>query len=140
MKRSAVTKGLAAHLKYCFRACVKRNWHLPAQELLMKVFNILEHICGQQNGCDSAWCYDKKATEEGKLYCAPADHQLDKSQYPETYKQLHKIFEQYASLKMMQYCKHPYETQTNEALNQAIANVSPKSVCYSGTISLYSWH
>jgi hypothetical protein len=28
--------------------------------------------------------------------------------------------------------------QTNKALNQAIAVVAPKSVCYSGTISLYN--
>ena len=39
---------------------------------------------------------------------------------------------------MMKYCTHPHDTQTNEALNQAIANVAPKSVCYSGTNSLNS--
>jgi len=65
MSKSAVTKGLAAHLKYCYGACVKRNRHLLAQELSSKVFNILPHICGLHNDCDSAWCYDKKATEEG---------------------------------------------------------------------------
>jgi hypothetical protein len=74
MSKSAVTKGLAAHLKYCYGACVKRNRHLPAQELSSQVFNILPQICGQHNDCDSAWCYDKKATEEGKLFCAPSDH------------------------------------------------------------------
>jgi hypothetical protein len=36
----------------------------------------------------------------------------------------------------MGYCNHPFDTQTNEALNQAIAKVVPKSVCYSSTISL----
>jgi hypothetical protein len=40
MKKSAVTKGLAAHLKYCYGACVKRNRNLPAQELSKKVFSI----------------------------------------------------------------------------------------------------
>jgi hypothetical protein len=29
----------------------------------------------------------------------------------------------------MSYCNHPFDTQTNEALNQAIANVAPKSIC-----------
>ncbi len=38
----------------------------------------------------------------------------------------------------MAYCNHPYDTQTNEALNQSIATVAPKNTCYSGTISLYS--
>jgi hypothetical protein len=36
----------------------------------------------------------------------------------------------------MSYCNHPFDTQTNEALNQAIAKVAPKSVCYSSTTSL----
>jgi hypothetical protein len=58
---------------------------------------------------------------------------LDKSKHPDTYQQLDEIFQQYASVKMMRYCN-----QTNEALNQAIANIAPKSVCYSGSISLYS--
>jgi hypothetical protein len=39
---------------------------------------------------------------------------------------------------MMAFCNHLYETQTNEALNQAIANSAPKSVCYSSSISLYA--
>jgi hypothetical protein len=47
-------------------------------------------------------------------------------------------FNSYASVEMMQYCNHPHDTQTNEALNQAIANVAPKSMCYSGTYSLNS--
>ena len=38
----------------------------------------------------------------------------------------------------MSYCNHPFDTQTNEVINQAIANVAPKSVCYSGTVSLMS--
>jgi hypothetical protein len=47
-------------------------------------------------------------------------------------------FKYYASVKMMQYCNHPHDIQTNEALNQAIANMAPKSICYSGSISLIS--
>jgi predicted RNA methylase len=41
-------------------------------------------------------------------------------------------------VEMMQYCNHPHDAQTNEAQNQAIAVVTPKRFCYSGTISLYS--
>jgi hypothetical protein len=59
-KKSAVTKGLAAHLKYCYGACVKRNRHRTAEELSVKVHNILDHICGDHDNCDVSWCYDKK--------------------------------------------------------------------------------
>jgi hypothetical protein len=64
MKNSAVTKGLATHLKYCYGACVKRNRYCTAEELSMLAHNILEHICGCHDGCDASWCYDKKAIKE----------------------------------------------------------------------------
>jgi hypothetical protein len=57
---------------------------------------------------------------------------------PVTYLQLQKIFEQYANVQQMNYCNHPFDTQTNEALNQAIATVAPKNECYSSTGSLFS--
>jgi len=137
-KKSAVTKPLASHLKYCYGACVKRNRHKTAEELSAKVHNILDHICGVHDQCETAWCYDKKAIEHNLPYNPPVDHRMDKEKYPETYQQLKEHFNYYASVEMMRYCTHPHDTQTNEALNQAIANVAPKSVCYSGTISLNS--
>jgi hypothetical protein len=47
------------------------------------------------------------------------------------------VFDQYANVSMMAQCKHPFSMQTNKALNNAIANVAPQTVCYSGTISLH---
>jgi hypothetical protein len=38
----------------------------------------------------------------------------------------------------MAYFNHPFDTQTNESLNEAIATVTPKNVSYSNTISLLS--
>jgi hypothetical protein len=138
MKRSAVTKGLATHLKYCYGAWVKRNRHHTVEELSVLVHNILDHICGCHERCDAPWCYDKKAIEENLPFHPPSNHRLNKQKYPETYQQLKDIFNQYTSVEMMQYCNHPHDMQTNEALNQAIANIAPKSVCYSVLISLYS--
>jgi hypothetical protein len=125
-------------MKYCYGACIKCNRHRTAEELSEEVHNILHHICGVHDRCDASWCYGKKAIEENLPYYPPSDHRLNKVKYPETYNQLETIFSQYASVEMMQYCNHPHDTQTNEALNQAIAVVAPKSVCYSGTVSLYS--
>jgi hypothetical protein len=138
MKRSAVTKGLAAHLKYYHGACVKRNRHCTAEELSVLVHNSLDHICGCHERCDAAWCYDKKAIEENLSFHPTSYHWLNKQKYPETYQQLKAIFNQYESVEILQYCNHPHNTQTNEVLNQAITNIAPKSVCYSGSISLYS--
>jgi hypothetical protein len=38
----------------------------------------------------------------------------------------------------MAYCNHHFNKPPNEALNQAITAVAPKTTCYSGSISLYS--
>jgi hypothetical protein len=138
VKTSRVTKGLAGHLKYCYGACVKRNRHLKAEELSEKVANILEHVCNNHISCDAAWCYDVKAKEAGKVYSAPKDHRINKEIDKLTYLQLKKIFDQYTSFDQMRYCNHPFDTQTNESLNESIARLAPKSVCYSGTNSLNS--
>jgi hypothetical protein len=57
---------------------------------------------------------------------------------PVTYLQLRKFFDQYVCIKQMAYGNHPFNTQTNESLNQAIATVAPKNVCYSGSGIFYS--
>jgi len=137
VKVSRVSKGLAGHLKYCYGACVKWYRHLTVEELSQKVYNILEHVCDNHDKCDESWCYNAKAKAPGKQYKAPAEHRIKKDDTT-TYQQLKKIFDQYANLEQMGYCNHPYDTQTNESLNQAIATLAPKNNCYSGTISLYS--
>jgi hypothetical protein len=135
-KVSTVTKGLAAHIKYCYGACVKRYRHLSAEQLSEKVYNILEHVSGNHDNCDESWCYDRKAMIQNKTYQAPADHRIDKVKHKVAYEQLKKIFDTYANHTQMGYCNHLYDTQTNEAMNQAVANAAPKSVCYSSTTSL----
>jgi hypothetical protein len=137
-KTSNITKGMAGHLKYCYGACVKRNRHLPADELSLKVYNILDHACSIHDNCDEVWCYDVKAKKLDKVYNPPPEHRIDKAADERSYLQLKSIFDQYASVQQMTYCNHPFDTQTNESLNKAIATVAPKDTCYSNTISLYS--
>ncbi len=79
--------------------------------------------------------HDKKAALLGKSFKPPKDHCIDKKD-EKTYLQLKQVFDQYGSPSMMAQCNHPYSTQTNEALNNAVANVAPKTVCYSRTLSL----
>ncbi len=59
-KTSSITKGMAGHLKYCYRACIKRNRHLPEDQLSSNVYNILDHVCNDHGNCDVAWCYNAK--------------------------------------------------------------------------------
>jgi hypothetical protein len=79
VKINSVTKNLAAHLKYCYGACIKRYRHLTTEELSKKsTYNILEHVCGCHQGCDKSLCYDKEAEEKGLVYVAPKDHRISK--------------------------------------------------------------
>jgi hypothetical protein len=139
VKVSKVKKGLATHLKYCYGACVKRYRHITAEELSQKVYNILEHVTNNHSNYHESWCYNKKALLENKTYLAPADHRIDKVKYVTAYAQLKKKFDHYANVTQMGYGNHPFDTQTNKALNQSIANSAPKSVCYSSTKSLNTW-
>jgi hypothetical protein len=136
VKVSTIKKGLAKSLKYCYGACVKRYRHLTAQELSDKVYNILEHVSNNHSNCHESWCYDKRALLDNKTYLAPADHRIDKVKDAIAYGQLKKIFDQYTNVTQLGYCNLPFDTQTNEALNQAKANPTPNSVCYSSLSSL----
>jgi len=90
MKTSRVTKGFAGHLKYCYDACVKRNHHLSAEEPSEQVYNILEQICNRHDCCDGAWCYNIKAKEANKVFCAPKEHRINRETDEVTYLQLKK--------------------------------------------------
>jgi hypothetical protein len=125
-------------MTYCYGACIKRNRHLPLEELSKKVYYILDHVCGNHNGCDVAWCYNLKAQGKNEVYNPPAEHRINRENDGDTYLQFKKIFDQYAAIQQMEYCNHCFDTQTNESLNEAIATVAPKNVCYSNIISLYS--
>jgi hypothetical protein len=89
VKVSKVSKGLAGHLKYCYGAAVKRYRHLTSGELSEKIYNVLEHICGNHEKCEESWCYDVKAMKANKEYKAPADHRIDITDTT-TYSQLKK--------------------------------------------------
>jgi hypothetical protein len=89
-KTSNITKDMVDHLKYCYGACVKRNRHLPEDQLSIKVYNILNHVTGNHDTCDVAWCYDLKAKELYKEYNPPAEHQIDKAKDERSYLQLKK--------------------------------------------------
>jgi hypothetical protein len=102
------------------------------------VQNILEHICGNHSNCDESWCYSKKAAILGKTVNPPKEHYINKEANEKTYLQLKEVFDQYANPTMMVQCSNLFDTKTNEALNNAVANVVPKTVCYSGTSSLSS--
>jgi len=104
----------------------------------VKVYNVLDHICNIHDNCDVAWCYDLKARERNQVYVPPAENQIDKNTDNKIYIQLKNIFDQYASVEMMAYCNHFFDTQTNKSLNESIANVAPKNICYSNSVSLFS--
>ena len=80
---------------------------------------------------DVVWCHGLKAKENNKVCNPPKDHRISKDDTT-TYLQLKKIFDQYTCIDQMAYCNHPFDTQTNESLNTAIATVAPKHTAVIG--------
>lgn len=88
---SCMLKGLASYLKYCYIASVKRNRHVSAQELSVKDYNVLDHVCGDHDKCEEILHYDKEAKRLSITYNPPEDHCINKEQDPHFFKRLKNI-------------------------------------------------
>ncbi len=71
-----------------------------------------------------------RQTKQGKGYF------LDKKTHKTRFDQLMHVFQQYCSPEKMEELRHPYDTQTNEALNWSMATLAPKTKSFSTGHSL----
>mmetsp|Transcript_35972 Transcript_35972/g.41699 ORF Transcript_35972/g.41699 Transcript_35972/m.41699 type:complete len:165 (+) Transcript_35972:143-637(+) len=87
----------------------------------------LEHCFDNQKFCMHSWCYKLQAIEQGLSY-EPPPHRpfFDKEQDRGMYIQLQEIFDKFGSEESIKESMHLFETQLNEALNQAIGQTCPK--------------
>jgi hypothetical protein len=90
------------------------------------------------NNCNVAWCYDLKAREKIKFMFHQQNIELTSTQITRATFSIKKKNDQYASVEMMVYCNHFFDTQTNESLSESIANVALKNICYSNSVTLFS--
>ena len=89
---------------------------------------VLEHMFNNHTHCNSQWCLALRAQEEGKQYTHPSgwlSHNVPEEK--KIYTQLKEIVDVYGGEFYLWQSMHPFNTQTNEALNQAQAMLTPKA-------------
>ena len=91
----------------------------------------LEHLFGNHAHCSDDWCLTLKAQKVGKTYTHPdrfCTH--DTPEGEKMYNDLFAITNKYGSKFFLRQSMHPFNTQTNEALNHSQACLTPKSKAF----------
>mmetsp|Transcript_22377 Transcript_22377/g.32687 ORF Transcript_22377/g.32687 Transcript_22377/m.32687 type:complete len:274 (+) Transcript_22377:1478-2299(+) len=107
--------------------CSKKIIHLDFKKDINLIQNQakapLEHVFDNHDYCDIAWCYKKKALEEGLEYSLPPNRPFyNKVSDAQLYDTLFRFIQD----NVLKESDHDWDTQLNESLNQAIARLCPK--------------
>ena len=102
---------------------------------------VLEHLYDNHKYCDASWCMALKAKNEKKKY-TPKVHwySLKNEVEKKNYEQLSKITTKYGNEFYLRQSMHPFDTQTNEALNNSQAMVTPKAKVFHETRAFHYRH
>jgi hypothetical protein len=92
----------------------------------------LWHMGNEHKFCDVSWC-PYGYLPGGKLP-ERNDHALDQGE--KKFQSLKKVFYTYNTPHYLEQMHHPYDSQTNESLHQAVTKVAPKTTTFSTTFSL----
>ena len=120
---------------------ITQNKLQPMATFLQAAKAPLEHMFDNHTFCNADWCNGLKAKAEGKTYIHP-DKNISKST-PEggkMYAQLSAITEKYGTEFYQKQSARPFNTQTNEALNQAQACLTPKNKSFHESQSFHHRH
>ena len=91
--------------------------------------------------CDPEWCLALKAKEEGKQYTPSTPWMSRKDgNKSKIYEQLSEITTKYGNAFYLTQSMHTFSTQTNEALNQSQAMLTPKAKVFHKTRSFHYCH
>ena len=89
---------------------------------------VLEHMYDNHQYCNSQWCLALKAKEDGKSYAHPSGWlSCDVDREKKIYDQVKGVVDVYGGEFYMLQSMHQFTTQTNEALNQAQAMLTPNA-------------
>ena len=130
-KASKVDKALALRLKDYWGAYLKqvrdRNFETDGDEIMRLSKAPLEHCFNNHEFCSKTWCYKLQADEKGIEYYPPENRPFyDMIIDAGMYQQLKECFEPFATEKSIRESLHPFETNLNEALMNAIQRTCPK--------------
>ena len=96
----------------------------------------LEHHFDTHTHCGD-WCGVIKGNTMGLQYNNPMGY-MSKKKHATAYGQLREITEKYGSAFYLEQSRHPFNTQTNEALNNSQAHLTPKNKVFYSSEAFHS--
>ena len=129
---------------------LKKNWGYMLRqgrnctnisEFMLKAKAVLEHMFDNHLYCSSTWCLALRAKEDGKSYNHPSGWLSCKNERDQKiYQQLNAIVSLYGNEFYLNQSMHPFDTQTNEAMMQAQAMLTPKAKVFHESRSFHYRH
>ena len=113
------------------------NWEKDEKQILNKAKAPIEHVFDNHLYCSETWCYKLKAQKEGKVYHPPPNRPFYcKTKDSKMYKQLVTSLSRFQTSEALKESMHFLDTQSNEAMNQAVARFCPKFKHFGTTMTL----
>ena len=138
VSQSRVDGAIASRLKRSWGYMIKQNRGGSLEQMIRAAKAPLDHIFNDHKYCGD-WCLAVKAKKQGKIYNNPRGW-LCKEKNKKEYNQIHEIVSKYGDRFFLKQSLHPFDTQTNEALNQAQACLTPKSKVFHSSRSFHYRH
>ena len=140
------TKLDALRMKKYYSYFIKQNRTKDIEWIVDHALAPLDHMFGDHHLCSTSWCraklmedanttetHDKaikksERTKEGYYRCKIKDIAL--------YNKMKFKYEKYISYQFLSQCRHEFDTQMNEGMNNSVAYYATKGSNYCGTSSL----
>ena len=135
-----MTNPIAKRLKKDWGYMIAENKHKDINTFTEAAKSPVHHLFNDHKYCGS-WCDAKKALQEKKAYSHPQGWlSREVVDQEKIYHQLVGITDVYGSASYLEQSRHPFNTQTNEALNNSQASVTPKNKVFHTTKSFTYRH
>ena len=141
VSQSRVNKSMAKRLKKNWGYMVRQNRDKTIDEFVKNANAPLEHLFNNHEYCSPDWCDALKARKEGRVYIHPEGYCNKNTETgAKMYSQLAAITKKYGTASYLRQSMHPFNTQSNEALNFSQACLTPKSKSFHESFTFHHRH
>ena len=137
--KSRVSIAIAKRMKTNWGNLIKQNRGNSIETFVQNAKAPLEHIFNNHQYCDAQWCLALKAQKENKVYVHEQGW-LSCEKDAKIYEDLHAVTSKYGAPFYLEQSRHPFDTQSNEALNQSQICLTPKNKVFHSTPSFNYRH
>ena len=132
-QESEISKADCLRLKKYWGYMLKQNRSASVSVMAKAAKAPIEHLFDSHEFC-GAWCKQKSHSQEQKQQSQ--QYYRSKVKNAKLYTQLNEAIADFTTTERLSESAHPFNTQTNEAMNTAVAKYAPKHKTYATTTSL----